>query len=131
MITRYKSNQPRVKRSKIKSNTVLLRFDAPLSGFMEAANLEAQTLDLDFLWECCGEDEFGSVEFATEYYGRKPTPTETAAIAIKLHSAPVYFNRKGKGRYKAAPAEILKAALAGLEKKTLTGRKNGKLRGAT
>ena len=27
------------KRSKIKSNTVLLRFDAPLSGFMEAANL--------------------------------------------------------------------------------------------
>ncbi|MGB4812703.1 MAG: RNB domain-containing ribonuclease [Methylophilaceae bacterium] len=107
------------KRSKIKANTVLLRFEAPLAGFMEAANLEAQGLDLDFLWECCGEVEFGSNEFATEYYGRKPSPTETAAIAIKLHSAPVYFNRKGKGRYKAAPAEILKAALAGLEKKRL------------
>ncbi|HOY70957.1 MAG TPA: RNB domain-containing ribonuclease [Methylotenera sp.] len=107
------------KRSKIKANTVLLRFEAPLSGFMDTANSEAATLDLDFLWECCGEDEFGTVEFATEYYGRKPTPTETAAIAIKLHSAPVYFNRKGKGRYKAAPAEILKAALAGLEKKRL------------
>ena len=111
------------KRSKIKSNTVLLRFEAPLAGFMEAANLEASTLDLDFLWECCGDDEFGTVEFATEYYGRKPAPTETAAVAIKLHSAPVYFNRKGKGRYKAAPAEILKAALAGLEKKRLLAEK--------
>lgn len=111
------------KRSKIKANTVVLRFDAPLSGFMEAANLETATLDLDFLWEICGEAEFGSVEFATEYYGRKPTPIETAAIAIKLHSAPIYFNRKGKGRYKAAPAEILKAALAGLEKKRLLAEK--------
>ncbi len=111
------------KRSKVKTSNVLMRFETPLSGFMEAANNEAETLDLDFLWECCGEDEFGSVEFATEYYGRKPTPTETAAVAIKLHSAPVYFNRKGKGRYKAAPAEILKAALAGLEKKRLIAEK--------
>ncbi len=107
------------KRSKIKLNNVLMRFDAPLAGFIEAANAEAETLDLDFLWECCSEPEFGFEEFAAEYYGRKPTPIESAAIAIKLHSAPVYFNRKGKGRYKAAPAEILKAALAGLEKKRL------------
>ena len=111
------------KRSKLKLNHVLMRFDAPLAGFMEAANAEADTLDLDFLWECCSEPEFGFEEFAAEYYGRKPTPVEAAAIAIKLHSAPVYFNRKGKGRYKAAPAEILKAALAGLEKKRLLAEK--------
>jgi exoribonuclease-2 len=111
------------KRSKIKANTVLFRFESPMAGFIDAANAEASTLDLDFLWECCGDDEFGTVEFATEYYGRKPTPTEIAAVAIKLHSAPVYFNRKGKGRYKAAPAEILKAALAGLEKKRLLAEK--------
>lgn len=111
------------KRSKLKLNNVLMRFDAPLAGFMEAANAEAETLDLDFLWECCSEPEFGFEEFAAEYYGRKPTPIEAAAIAIKLHSAPVYFNRKGKGRYKAAPAEILKAALAGLEKKRLLAEK--------
>lgn len=111
------------KRSKIKLNNVLMRFDVPLAGFMEAANAEAETLDLDFLWECCSEPEFGFEEFAAEYYGRKPTAVEAAAIAIKLHSAPVYFNRKGKGRYKAAPAEILKAALAGLEKKRLLAEK--------
>lgn len=111
------------KRSKIKTSNVLMRFDVPLAGFMEAANGEAETLDLDFLWECCGEPEFGFEEFAADYYGRKPSSVESAAVAIKLHSAPVYFNRKGKGRYKAAPAEILKAALAGLEKKRLLAEK--------
>ncbi|OGV78413.1 MAG: ribonuclease II [Methylotenera sp. RIFCSPLOWO2_02_FULL_45_14] len=111
------------KRSKIKTSNVLMRFEAPLDGFMDAANLEAETLDLDFLWECCSEPEFGFEAFAVDYYGRKPSSIEAAAIAIKLHSAPVYFNRKGKGRYKAAPAEILKAALAGLEKKRLLAEK--------
>lgn len=115
------------KRSKVKANNVLMRFETPLAGFMDAANAEAATLDVDFLWECCTEPdfagEFGFEAFAQEYYGRKPTPKEAAAVAIKLHSAPVYFNRKGKGRYKAAPAEILKAALAGLEKKRLLAEK--------
>jgi len=107
------------KRSKVKTSNVLLRFEAPLAGFMDAAHAEAETLDIDFLWECCTEPEFGFEEFAQDYYGRKPTSVEAAAIALKLHAAPVYFNRKGKGRYKAAPADILKAALAGLEKKRL------------
>ena len=111
------------KRSKIKTSSVLMRFELPLAGFMEAANAEATSLEVDFLWECCGEPEFGFETFAADYYGRKPTPIEAAAIAIKLHSAPVYFNRKGKGHYKAAPTEILKAALAGLEKKRLLAEK--------
>jgi exoribonuclease II len=42
-----------------------------------------------------------------------------AATAIKIHAAPVYFYRKGKGRYKAAPEETLKLALAAVEKKRL------------
>jgi exoribonuclease-2 len=36
---------------------------------------------------------------------------------MRLHSAPMYFHRKGKGRFRKAPPEILQAALAGLEKK--------------
>lgn len=111
------------KRSKIKASNVLMRFETALAGFMDTAHAEAETLDLDFLWECCGEPEFGFEAFALDYYGRKPTSIEAAAIAIKLHSAPVYFNRKGKGRYKAAPPEILKAALAGLEKKRVLAEK--------
>ncbi|HEY3299373.1 MAG TPA: RNB domain-containing ribonuclease [Methylophilaceae bacterium] len=107
------------KRTKIKAANVLLRFESALQGFMEAAQAEADTLDTDFLWECCVEEEFSFDDLAKEYYGGKPTSMQSAAIAIKLHSAPVYFYRKGKGNYKAAPADILKAALAGLEKKRL------------
>lgn len=107
------------KRSKIKVANVLMRFEQPIAGFMEAANAEADTLDTDFLWECCGEAEFNFLALAQEYYGAKPTPTQSAAVAIKLHAAPMYFYRKGKGNYKSAPPETLKAALAGQEKKRL------------
>ncbi len=107
------------KRSKIKSANVLMRFEQLLSGFMEAANAEAETLDTDFLWECCGEAEFNFLALAQDYYGAKPSPIQSAAVAIKLHAAPMYFYRKGKGQYKSAPADTLKAALAGQEKKRL------------
>lgn len=105
------------KRSKIKSANVLMRFEGSLGGFMEAAQAEAESLDTDFLWECCGEPEFAFEALAQEYYGAKPSRQQAAAVALKLHGAPMYFYRKGKGRYKAAPEDTLKAALAGLEKK--------------
>lgn len=112
------------KRSKIKAANVLMKFGTALQGFMEAASSEADTLDTDFLWESCGllesgGGEFGFQELASAYYGDKPSDVQNAAIAIKLHSAPMYFYRKGKGRYKAAPVDTLKAALAGMEKKRL------------
>jgi exoribonuclease-2 len=111
------------KRSKIKSANVLLKFEGALAGFMEQAQAEAQKLEADFLWECCGEEEFGFEELAREYYGHAPNPVEAAATAISLHAAPMYFYRKGKGRYKAAPAENLKAALAAQERKRLQAEK--------
>ena len=105
------------KRSKIKSANVLMRFDGALSGFMEKVEQESRDLDPSFLWECCGEPEFGFENLAQEYYGATPTPQQAAAVAVCLHGAPMYFYRKGKGRYKAAPEENLKAALASQEKK--------------
>ena len=110
---------PTGKRSKIKTSNVLLQFDVTLAGFMEAAQQEAEKLEIDFLWECCGEPEFGFEDLAQEYYGKKPSAIEAAATTIKLHSAPIYFYRKGKGRYKAAPADTLKLALAAVERKKL------------
>ena len=107
------------KRSKIKTANVLLRFEHALQGFMDAAAGEAEKLDVEFLWECCGEAEFGFEDLSADYYGKKPTAIEAAATAIKLHAAPIYFYRKGKGRYKAAPAETLKLALAAVERKKL------------
>jgi exoribonuclease-2 len=109
---------PHGKRSKVKSAHVLLRFaDSGLADFLERAERGAAEIDTDFLWEACGGPEFGFAELAAEYHGRTPTPLEAASILVKLHSAPVYFHRKGKGRFKAAPPDTLKAALAGLERK--------------
>src|SRR3546814_19965003 len=36
---------------------------------------------------------------------------------MRLHGAPAYFHRRGKGRYRPAPPDILAAALAALDKK--------------
>jgi exoribonuclease-2 len=109
---------PHGKRSKVKSANVLLRFGEPgLADFLERAERAAADIDTDFLWEACGEAEFGFADLAAEYHGHSPTPLEAAGILLKLQGAPVYFHRKGRGRFKAAPAETLKAALAGLERK--------------
>lgn len=106
------------KRSKVKAGAVLLRFDGQaLSAFMPEAQTRADALDPQFLWEVCGKDEFGFADLAQEYYGHAPAPLEAAAVALALHASPMYFYRRGKGRYQAAPEENLKAALAGLERK--------------
>jgi exoribonuclease II len=109
---------PHGKRSKIKSSAVMLRFEQPsLTEFMPLVDKESQSLDVDFLWECCGENEFAFTDLGRDYYGHAPTAVEAAAVLTRLHSAPMYFYKRGKGRYKAAPQEALKAALAGTERK--------------
>jgi exoribonuclease-2 len=108
---------PHGKRSKIKAANVLLRFDGPLATFMDDAQQLAQTLDVDFLWECAPQAEFSFQDLGSEYFGHAPAAVESAALLLRLHGAPMYFYRKGKGHYRPAPPEALKAALAGLERK--------------
>lgn len=108
------------KRVKLKSSHVLLRFREPSPAeLLERAGAAAEDLDTGFLWEVCGDDEFGFEDFAAEYYGHAPGAVEAAAVLLRLHSAPIWFHRKGRGRFRKAPADILQAALAGLEKKRL------------
>ncbi|HYS57822.1 MAG TPA: RNB domain-containing ribonuclease [Burkholderiales bacterium] len=109
---------PHGKRAKIKSKDVLLRFPEPSAADLLAqAEALAGGIDADFLWQCCGAEEFGFVDLAQEYCGRAPSAVEAAGILVKLHSAPMYFYRKGRGRYRAAPPETLRAALVGIERK--------------
>ena len=120
-VTSLQVEAPHGKRSKIKGASVLLKFDAPpLSEFMCIAQKTADELDLSFLWECCVTDvEFASDTLAADYFGHSPNPVEAAAVLIRLHAAPMYFYKKGRGRYKAAPPEALKSALASQDKKRL------------
>ncbi|MNR78150.1 Exoribonuclease 2 [compost metagenome] len=114
----YQVEMPSGKRSKVRSKDVLLQFASPSPAeFMTDAQAIAAEIDLDFLWEVAGQEEFGFAELGTEYFGHEPKPHEAAGLILRLHAAPIYFYKKGKGRYKAAPEASLKAALAGVEKK--------------
>jgi exoribonuclease-2 len=113
----FQVESPHGRRSKVKQANVLLTFDSPAAGeLLEQARRYAGELDTDFLWQC-SSGEFDFRALAREYVGREPTSTEAAGVLLKLHSAPMYFYRRGKGRFQAAPAETLKLALVGLEKK--------------
>ncbi|HEX9276875.1 MAG TPA: RNB domain-containing ribonuclease [Casimicrobiaceae bacterium] len=106
------------KRLKIKSANVLLRFSEPSpSALLADAHALAAGLDPNFLWEVIGEREFAFAELAREYFGRTPKPAEAAALALCLHGSPMHFYKKGRGRYRPAPADALQAALAGVERK--------------
>lgn len=106
------------KRAKVRASHVLLRFDAPPpAALLPAAQAQAEGIDLDFLWECAPQEEFGFEDLAREYFGHPPTAVEATAILLKLHGAPVYFHRKGRGRFRPAPPEILKQALATIERR--------------
>ena len=106
------------KRLKIKAAAVLLRYREPSPSLLvsEAQN-HARGLDPNFLWEVSGEDEFGFNDLARDYYGHTPLPAEAAGVALALAGAPMFFYKRGKGRYRKAPPDALKAALASVERK--------------
>ena len=124
------------KRTKVKAANVFAEFDGDMAAFLEKAQNEAAEIDTDLLWETCGEEEFTAAASAEEYFGHAPSKTELAATLIALYAAPMYFYKKAKGVFKAAPEETLKQALAAIERKKQqealmeewTGRlKNGEL----
>ena len=106
------------KRLKIKAGSVLLRFSEPAaSAIMGDAQKLAAELDPTFLWEASGDGEFGFDHLAREYYGAQASAAQATAVAMLLHATPMYFYKKGKGRYRRAPPESLQAALASVERK--------------
>ncbi len=106
------------KRSKIKRSNCLYTFTTPApEALLSQAETLSQEIDLQFLWECAPQEEFDVETLGTDYFGHAPDTLEKTTLLLRLHSAPVYFHRRGRGRYKAAPPEILTAALAALEKK--------------
>ena len=114
----YQVALPSGRQTKVRARDVLLQYTAhdPAQLMSEAQEIAGE-IDLDFLWEVAGEEEFSFTELGAEYFGHAPQPQEAAGLLIRLHAAPMYFYKKGKGRYKAAPEKSLKAALASIEKK--------------
>jgi exoribonuclease-2 len=114
----YQVEMPSGKRSKVKVKDVLLQYEKPdPAELLEAAKAIAADVDFEFLWEVAGQEEFGFAELGAEYFGHAPLAAEAAGLILALHGAPIYFYKKGRGRYKAAPEQSLRAAQAGIEKK--------------
>lgn len=108
------------KRAKIKSANVLLRYVEPAPGkILVMPNPWPRESSRNFFGSVRAMANF-LLDFADDYFegtGHKATSLEATALLLALHSAPIYFHRKGEGRFRKAPPDILAAALAGLEKK--------------
>ena len=113
---------PGGRRAKVRAKDVLIEFEKPSAGdLIQQADAAAQEIDLDFLWECAPDDEFPFATLGADYFGASFGPVERAALVLRMHSAPVYFRRKGRGQYQRAPQEQLQMALAALERKRQQG----------
>jgi exoribonuclease-2 len=114
----FQVESPHGRRSKVRAGNVLLTFEQPAAGeLLVQGQRFAEGVDIDFLWQCSGTAEFDFKSLARDYVGHEPTPVEAAGILFKLHGAPIYFHKRAKGRFQAAPEATLKQALAGIEKK--------------
>ena len=106
------------KKIKLKAKEVWLRFENPdAQAVMDEANVLSKDIDLQLLWDCAPDEEFGLVDVSVEYFGAQASIPQQASLAIALQGAPVFFRRKGRGRFQRAPLEQLQAGLAALERK--------------
>ncbi|HEY1128410.1 MAG TPA: RNB domain-containing ribonuclease [Roseateles sp.] len=106
------------KRVKVKSANALLKFEQPAPAMLLAeARKLADEIDLDLAWEFAPEGEFGFADLARDYFDAKAGVVPQAAALFRLYDAPHYFRRAGKGQFKKAPEETVKAALLGIERK--------------
>ncbi|QMT31677.1 ribonuclease catalytic domain-containing protein [Alysiella filiformis] len=113
----YQADTQHGKRVKIKTSNVFFEFNGNMDDFMQSAQAEANDMDTELLWESVGADEFSFESAAQEYFGAKPNTIQQAATLMALYAAPMYFHKKNKGIFKAAPEDVLKQALAAIERK--------------
>ena len=106
------------KRVKVKAANLLLKFDQPppaqLIAQAQALSLE---IDLDLAWTFAPNADFSFADLARDYFDAKAGAAHQAAALFRLFEAPHYFRRLGKGQFKKAPEETVKAALLGIERK--------------
>ena len=110
---------PGGRRIKVKSSHVLMNFAQPdAATLMASAQKQLADIDMSLLWQSAeGRDELTFAELSQEYFGAGATPEQMAATLLALQQAPMYFYKRGKGRYKRAPEDALKAALLSIKRK--------------
>ena len=106
------------KRLKVKDAALLLKFESPEpASLLAQSNKLATEIDLQIAWEFAPSDEFSFHDLSVEYFSATPSLSEQVATLLTLQSAPHYFRRAGKGRFKKASAEVIAQALVAIERK--------------
>ncbi len=106
------------KRVKVKAASVMLRFEHPSPAELTSAAQElAAEVDLDLAWEFAPAEDFTFADLSREYFSANATTEQQTAMLFALFGAPHYFRRLGRGNFRKAPEEIVKAALVGIERK--------------
>ena len=106
------------KRVKVKAANLLLRFEQPAPAELMARALAlSRDIDLDLAWTFAPDAEFGFADMARDYFSAKAGAEQQAAALFRLFEAPHYFRRLGKGQFRKAPEEAVKAALLGIVRK--------------
>ncbi len=107
------------RRLKVKSTNILFQRESKDTWELKAkAEALRESMDLTLLWESADADaEKPFTEYAELYFGESSNDEQICATLLALHSAPMYFYKRGKGIYRPAPEASLKAALAGAERK--------------
>jgi exoribonuclease-2 len=106
------------KRVKVKSANALLRFAKPVPAELLAqAQALSREIDPGLVWEVAPDEEFGFDDIAREYYSASADAVQQAATLLRLFETPHYFHRRGKGRFRKAPEDVLKQALVAIERK--------------
>lgn len=106
------------KRVKVKAANVMLRFEKPApAALLAGAQGLAGEIDLDLAWQFAPEGDFAFPDLAREYFSANATAEQQAATLLRLFEAPHYFRRLGRGQFRKAPEETVKAALLAIERK--------------
>jgi exoribonuclease-2 len=106
------------KRVKVKTASLLLKFEQPAPGeLMARAQALSREIDLDLAWTFAPDADFGFADLARDYFSARAGAEHQAAALFRLFDAPHYFRRLGKGQFRKAPEETLRAALLGIERK--------------
>lgn len=106
------------KRVKVKSANVLIKFAKPSpADVLTQGAAQSADIDVDLVWEVAPTEEFSFEDLAREYFSANADAIQQAAMLMRLFETPHYFHRRGKGRFRKAPEDILKQALVAIERK--------------
>ena len=109
---------PGGRRLKVKMAQIVMRLDAaPPATLLTDAEALCASMDVALLWEFAPADDVGFELLASDYFGDKPSVVQRCAMLLCLQAAPIWFQRRGRGLFRAQERAQIDKALAAVEKR--------------